>query len=173
MIFASKKIFVNKIDADYINKKIEDEFNIAKDCRHPNIGKKVFDTLMKTVEHYYHYFDDFNSEHVIIMEYMEGGSIEDMIKKNKVNNSVIGENMTKIYVSQILHGLEHLHCIKNIIHRDIKPANLLIADTGNVKISDFGESKYLNQGGMTIKGTPLYMAPEILDVNTNILRTKL
>jgi serine/threonine protein kinase len=163
MIFASKKIFVNKIDSEYKNKKIIDEFNIAKDCRHPNIGSFIF-LNNNLVEHYFHYFDDFNSEHVIVMEYMEEGSLEDLINKNRKNNKVIDENMMKIYISQILSGLEHLHCIKHIIHRDIKPANLLIADSGNVKISDFGESKYLHSGGATIKGTPLYMAPEILDV---------
>ena len=100
------------------------------------------------------------------MEYMEGGSIEDLIRKNRSNHSAMEENVVKIYVRHVLRGLEHLHCVKNIIHRDIKPANLLIADTGNIKISDFGESKYLNQGGSTIKGTPLYMAPEILDVRS-------
>lgn len=116
------------------------------------------------VEHYYHYFDEFNSEHVILMEYMEGGSLEDMIHKNSANNTRMDETMAKIYILQVLRGLEHLHCVKNIIHRDIKPANLLIADTGDVKISDFGESKYLKESGATIRGTPLYMAPEILDV---------
>lgn len=75
------------------------------------------------------------------------------------------ETMAKIYTLQVARGLEHLHCIKNIIHRDIKPANLLIAGSGNVKISDFGEAKYLKEVGSTIRGTPLYMAPEILDVS--------
>ena len=99
------------------------------------------------------------------MEYMEGGSIEDLIRKNKASSNKMKENLVKIYITQVLKGLEHLHCVKYIIHRDIKPANLLISQTGEIKISDFGESKYLDQGGSTIKGTPIYMAPEILDVS--------
>lgn len=38
MIFASKKIFVNKIEEEYINRKIEEEFSLARECLHPNIG---------------------------------------------------------------------------------------------------------------------------------------
>jgi serine/threonine protein kinase len=98
------------------------------------------------------------------MEYMGGGSIEDLIRKNKANNSAMDETSVKIYIRQVLLGLEYLHCIKNIIHRDIKPANLLLAETEELKISDFGESKYLDKGKNTIKGTPIYMAPEIIDV---------
>lgn len=116
------------------------------------------------MEHYFRYFDDFNSEHVILMEYMEGGSLEDLIRKNRANEAKMDKTTAKIYIRQVLRGLEHLHCVRHIIHRDIKPANLLIAAEGHIKISDFGESKYLARGGATIKGTPLYMAPEILDV---------
>lgn len=116
------------------------------------------------MEHYYHFFDDFNNEHNILMEYMGGGSIEDVIRKNKANETRMDETTAKIFIRQVLLGLEYLHCIKSIIHRDIKPANLLIAETQELKISDFGESKYLNEGENTIKGTPMYMAPEIIDV---------
>ena len=42
MILASKKIFVKKIDKDYINKKIKEEYNLAHACRHPHIGKLAY-----------------------------------------------------------------------------------------------------------------------------------
>jgi serine/threonine protein kinase len=52
-----------------------------------------------------------------------------------------------------------------VIHRDIKPANIMIADSGEVLITDFGIAKLLKADDMTkthsmIMGTPLYMAPE-------------
>lgn len=52
---------------------------------------------------------------------------------------------------------------QNIIHRDIKPANILLADSGNYKLCDFGVSKKIDMGSMasTHIGTPKYMAPEL------------
>lgn len=99
------------------------------------------------------------------MEYMESGSLEHEIKANKRQNKTFDQNIARIYVRHILAGLEHLHCVKKIIHRDIKPANILISDVGILKLSDFGEAKYLDNISRSVKGTPIYMAPEILDVS--------
>lgn len=52
---------------------------------------------------------------------------------------------------------------KNIVHRDIKPANIFINDSGDFKLGDFSVSKIMEraQEGMTTRGTPTYMAPEV------------
>jgi fused-like protein len=52
----------------------------------------------------------------------------------------------------------------NIIHRDIKPQNILISASGIIKICDFGFARAIDNKTMitSIKGTPLYMAPELL-----------
>ncbi len=71
------------------------------------------------------------------------------------------------YLTQIVEGLCRLH-EADIIHRDIKPFNIMIADTGTVKIVDFGLSKrrgekqFLCAEKLTI-GTPFYSAPEQID----------
>lgn len=70
------------------------------------------------------------------------------------------------YMTQIIEGLWRLH-EADIIHRDIKPFNIMLADTGTVKLVDFGLSKrrgekqLLRAEKLTI-GTPFYSAPEQL-----------
>ncbi len=52
---------------------------------------------------------------------------------------------------------------REVIHRDIKPANIFVNDFGSYKLGDFGIARKLERGaaGMSGKGTPYYMAPEV------------
>ena len=69
---------------------------------------------------------------------------------------------------QVGAGLEYLHT-HNILYRDLKSDNILVCsmelgDTVNIKISDYGISKFTTAQGMVgMVGTPGYMAPEIMD----------
>jgi len=103
-------------------------------------------------------------EYVIIMEYCNGGSLEDIIKKYKEREEYIPEHMILKFMKQILLGVMVLHKNK-ILHRDLKPGNILVDSNGNLKLSDYGISKQLS-GSMsyaqTIAGTLLYSSPEVL-----------
>lgn len=70
--------------------------------------------------------------------------------------------------SKLLKAVNHCHSL-NIAHRDIKPENVLINDSGNLKLIDFGLSKQVKSKKMnTIVGTPYYIAPEVLKGKYNL-----
>ncbi|XP_043706980.1 mitogen-activated protein kinase kinase 2 [Telopea speciosissima] len=95
----------------------------------------------------------------IVLEYMDGGSLADFLKKVKT----IPEPYLAAISKQVLTGLFYLHHDKHIIHRDLKPSNLLINHMGAVKITDFGVStiKESTSGqANTFVGTYIYMSPE-------------
>ncbi|CDP03128.1 unnamed protein product [Coffea canephora] len=95
----------------------------------------------------------------IILEYMDGGSLADFLKKVRT----IPEPYLAAICKQVLKGLWYLHHEKHIIHRDLKPSNLLVNHRGEVKITDFGVSAILaSTSGLanTFVGTYNYMSPE-------------
>ena len=78
----------------------------------------------------------------------------------------------RLLFRRILRGVEYLH-FENVIHRDIKPENLLIS-RGEVKISDFGVSRIVSgtqQKMQTARGTPAFMAPELVSIDSLILKS--
>uniref|UniRef100_A0A0D6R9W7 mitogen-activated protein kinase kinase n=1 Tax=Araucaria cunninghamii TaxID=56994 RepID=A0A0D6R9W7_ARACU len=95
----------------------------------------------------------------IALEYMDGGSLADILRAKKF----IPEPILSVITHKVLHGLNFLHGIRHLVHRDIKPANLLINLNGEPKITDFGISAGLeNSIAMcaTFVGTVTYMSPE-------------
>ncbi|KAK6944788.1 Protein kinase domain [Dillenia turbinata] len=95
----------------------------------------------------------------IILEYMDGGSLADFLRKVRT----IPEPYLAAICKQVLMGLVYLHHEKHIIHRDVKPSNLLINHRGEVKITDFGVSAVLKSTSgqaNTFVGTYNYMSPE-------------
>jgi serine/threonine protein kinase len=95
----------------------------------------------------------------IVLEYMDGGSIADVVAR--VGH--IPENVLSRLTARILTGLTYLHKHKHMVHRDIKPANILINLEGEPKITDFGISAFINSTmGQcnTFLGTVTYMSPE-------------
>ena len=106
----------------------------------------------------------------VIMEYMEGGCLTDILdataEVNASNNSSpLNENQMAYIVKETCQGLKFLHDNK-IIHRDIKSDNILLNSQGLVKITDFGFCVELTEKRSkraTMVGTPYWMAPEIVN----------
>jgi serine/threonine protein kinase len=108
----------------------------------------------------YHKTMNTGSRIIIVMEMCSGGELSKYIKnRTKFNITDI-----QSFFSQIISGYKHL-LKHNIVHRDIKSANILLsADQKIIKFIDFGLSKILSSDlNQTICGSPLYMAPELLN----------
>ena len=105
-----------------------------------------------------HAIEESDDEMFIVMEYIEGQELKDIIKSEIPNpKSAID------YATQIAGGLQAAH-EKGIVHRDIKSTNIMITNKGQVKIMDFGLAKVrggaqVTKVGTTI-GTAAYMSPE-------------
>jgi hypothetical protein len=96
----------------------------------------------------------------IVMEYVSGGSLEDVIAR--CPNGVPPADVMK-WLAGIAGGVAYLHD-HGIVHRDLKPGNIFL-DEGIVKIGDYGLSKFISasrRSGQTESvGTVHYMAPEV------------
>lgn len=146
-------------------KYFEREVKIMQALSHANIVDcyDVFDTRLRTR---------------IVMEYIQGGTLSDVIAKGP-----IAEHMAKSIMKDIISGVEYLHD-NGTIHRDLKPDNCLLSNCkapyGPVKLSDFGLSNIVdgkgeggtelhttlrdNQGPLTSAvGSPGFVAPEIFE----------
>jgi len=125
---------------------LENEIKVLKSCNNPNIIK-LYD-MKKTANNFY-----------LILEYCNEGDMGEYLKQKKY----ITEDEAVEYLIQIISGFKTL-VKNNIMHRDFKLANIL-KHNGMAKIADFGFSKLMGKEGMTgtMLGSPLNMAPEVLD----------
>jgi eukaryotic-like serine/threonine-protein kinase len=93
----------------------------------------------------------------IVMEYVAGETLEEVI----VREGPLPLNRALDFTCQICNAVDHAHRA-GILHRDLRPGNMLVSDTGMLKVTDFGTSRFLEIAahGTTVIGSPPYMAPE-------------
>eukprot|EP00586_Coscinodiscus_wailesii_P000427 CAMPEP_0172488052 /NCGR_PEP_ID=MMETSP1066-20121228/17403_1 /TAXON_ID=671091 /ORGANISM="Coscinodiscus wailesii, Strain CCMP2513" /LENGTH=895 /DNA_ID=CAMNT_0013255033 /DNA_START=317 /DNA_END=3004 /DNA_ORIENTATION=+ len=155
---------------------LEMEIAILRTYRHPNIV--CMHDVVKTDKHFF-----------LILEYCGGGDVQRLIRSRKSGR--LSERLTRRLMRDLTAGLKFLWS-QELIHRDLKPQNLLLTgvlplDEGGdpcqseaeeehrrkinfpsaefaLKIADFGFARHLQTTSLaeTLCGSPLYMAPEIL-----------
>lgn len=131
---------------------LEREISVLRDCRSPYI-----------VSYFGSFVDPEGSNMCIVMEFLAGGTLQDVVKEYDQYGGLDETSMHGV-LNSVLQGLAYLH-ERNIMHRDLKSKNILIDLDGSTKLADFGVSRELNQSGMarSMVGTPLFMAPEVLE----------
>jgi serine/threonine-protein kinase ULK/ATG1 len=162
---------------------LEIEISILRTYRHPNIV--CMHNVQKTERHFY-----------LILEYCGGGDVQRLIRTRKAGR--LSERLTRRLMRDLASGLKFLWG-QELIHRDIKPQNLLLtgalpldeindpdhspqeeatrrqinfpSDQFMLKIADFGFARHLQTASLaeTLCGSPLYMAPEILQHHRYVL----
>jgi serine/threonine protein kinase len=88
-----------------------------------------------------------------VMEFVAGGTMA-----QRAASATRQQKMRWLW--QLSSALRAVHQA-SVVHRDVKPANVLIAESGDIKLTDFGLSQYRHAAGTGQVGTPAYMAPEV------------
>src|SRR5712664_55059 len=93
----------------------------------------------------------------IVMEFVPGETLETIVAREGALD--LGRALD--YTCQISNAVDHAHR-HGVLHRDLRPANVLVAESGMLKVADFGTSRFLEIAahGTTVIGSPPYMAPE-------------
>ncbi|MBK8633361.1 MAG: protein kinase, partial [Saprospiraceae bacterium] len=136
-----------------IKERFEQEAKIMVDIEHKHI-RQAYD------------LDEVNGQPAIIMEYLEGDTLKELIDRGKIS-----DEKAQKYFDQCVLALRITH-YKDIVHRDIKPSNIFITRADEVKILDFGIAKVKESGLGTrtnqMLGTPVYLSPEQIKSPKNV-----
>jgi len=116
-------------------------------------------------------FDEIDSTFYIAMEYVAGWPLDYLVVLHRNLKRLIPLEVVLDILIEVASGLDYAHTIRDkggnlagLVHRDLKPGNVMIAQSGAVKITDFGTAKATTnisrtEAGFT-RGTPAYMSPE-------------
>mmetsp|Transcript_13111 Transcript_13111/g.57031 ORF Transcript_13111/g.57031 Transcript_13111/m.57031 type:complete len:248 (-) Transcript_13111:2514-3257(-) len=145
---------VDKTHYSPTDSSLEREVYILSEVQHSNVVKLICTYVTP-------------SKVFIVTELAAGGELLERI----IEHGKFAEEDARSVIHQVLQGVEYLH-MRKVVHRDLKLENILLSDKtpqATVKIADFGLARFFADDSelRTICGSPLYVAPEILDIGTS------
>ncbi len=159
-LYAVKRLHAQyRGDDDFLSMFL-DEARVAGLVRHPNVVS-VLDVGQDDEGPY------------LVMEFVEGVSVEALIRRTVVRNEMIPMQVALRIAVQIARGLHAAHELRDasgqplgLVHRDVSPQNVLVGYDGISRVTDFGVAKAFGRVTKTstgvLKGKLGYMAPEVL-----------
>jgi len=144
-------------DAEFINSFVR-EAKLASMLVHPNIAQ-IYD------------FGRVGSTYFIAMEHVDGFDVRKMLRYSNRHKEPLPLNVVMSILTELCEALEYAHTFvdehgqpQGIVHRDVSPSNLIVAQSGHLKVIDFGIAKanarQLHTESGRVKGKLGYMSPE-------------
>jgi eukaryotic-like serine/threonine-protein kinase len=142
-LVAVKMLYKQAFANAYVKQKFVEEANRYLYLDHPNIVK-LKDFIIRDEAYY------------LVMEYIEGKPLDVFIRDV---TGPVPEEVASAMLIEVLKAVDFAHQ-NGVIHLDLKPANIMVADSGEIKVLDFGIAVDVEQDVGKVMGSPLYMAPE-------------
>jgi serine/threonine protein kinase len=144
-------------DAEFISSFVR-EAQLASLLVHPNIAQ-IYD------------FGRISDVYFIAMEHVDGLDVSKLLRYSHRHNAMPPVNVVLTILSELCEALEYAHTFvdengqrQGIVHRDVSPSNLIVAQSGHLKVIDFGiasaSSRPLHTESGVVKGKLGYMSPE-------------
>ncbi len=148
---AIKVLHANYADDNDFLRRFQREAQVVSDLDHPNIVML-------------HDYDTFDGQPYLVMKYVQGRTLKDIMAERTLSLDEIVRLMTDI-ADALTYAHKH-----GVLHRDVKPGNIIVEDgpnstLGTPYLTDFGLARVVQQGESTmsfgkIVGTPYYLSPE-------------
>ncbi len=162
----SRTVAVKRIEAsvrgfEEVTEMFVEEARVGAALQHPNIV------------HVHDFGVDEQGFHFLVTELVEGIHLGRFLTSFKEPRTETPWQVVTAIMIEVLRALEGAHgrldeqrAVSPILHRDVTPGNILLAETGQVKLADFGLARAMDRGRMTrpniVKGKLSYLAPELL-----------
>src|SRR2546427_1780046 len=143
---AVKMILTEQLASEEAVQRFRTEANAVAQLQHPHIVAV-------------HEFGQLDGQHFFSMDYVEGQNLAEV-----VGHTPLAAKLAANYLKTIAEAIHYAHQ-RNILHRDLKPSNVLMDNSGQPRITDFGLAKQLNaDANLTLSGqvlgSPQFMPPE-------------
>ena len=172
VVYEALQLGVDEFSKTVAIKLIREEFSAIKEFRDNFVGEArlVADLIHTNIVQTYH-LGTIKEQYFMVMEYVNGVNLEEFILQHRCLGRPIPIEIAVFIISRICRGLAYAHDKRDkngrllgIVHRDVNPKNIMLAQEGDVKLTDFGIAKAFdlmyNEEGEVIAGKDEYLSPE-------------